>query len=274
MAFFIEKYKTAYDNCNGDEKLLNELKEKITASLKHCDESSNNLTDEQSTPVSPTQKATVTANSDSLLSFSLGNGVTLEMIKVKAGYFTTRSAGKQLNIAIPGDYWLGKFPVTQAQYREIRKYNPSQFSGGRRPVERVSIRGIKLFCHLLNSKFKDQLPQGYHFDLPTKAQWEYACRAGTTTDYFWGDADDDSCANCNRRIGKTTIVGSYRANAWGFYDMHGNVRECCKPEGNVVVLKGGSWSSSIYECCSDRVEYQIETDATNDVGFRLALVPV
>lgn len=297
MAFFIEKYKTAYDNCNGDEKLLNELKEKITASLKHCDESSNNLTDEQSTPVSPTQKATVTANSDSLLSFSLGNDVTLEMIRVKAGTFMMGSQEDEFGhrhneklhkVTLTQDYWLGKFPVTQAQFQAIRRYNPSHFCGSKRPVECVTWDSAREFCVLLNKKFEDKLPEGYQFDLPTEAQWEYACRAGTTTAYFWGDADDDSCTSYNTYT--TTDVGSFRANAWGFYNMHGNVREWCRdwyanykgteidPTGPFTglcrVYRGGSWSDNAKRCRSASRDYGRSDTRQRDIGFRLALVPV
>ena len=94
-----------------------------------------------------------------------------------------------------------------------------------RPVEKVSWDDIQKFLTRLNAQEAGNIPAGWAYVLPTEAQWEYACRAGTTTAYSWGDDINSSDANYNSNIGQTADVGQYSANPWGFFDMHGNVWE-------------------------------------------------
>ena len=128
------------------------------------------------------------------------------------------------------------------------------------PVLGVSWNDTMAFCNWLTDAERKagRLPAGYTYTLPTEAQWEYACRAGTTTAYSFGDEITPKQANFRRNVGKTTPVGTYPANAWGFHDLHGNVYEWCLdwygvyPSGSVSdpvgpsvgsnrVNRGGSW---------------------------------
>ena len=145
---------------------------------------------------------------------------------------------------------------------DVISATPSQFGGNPdRPVEKVSWEDIQVFLTRLNEQQAENLPNGWAYVLPTEAQWEYACRAGTTTAYSWGDSISASDANWNHGndANQTENVGQYSANPWGFFDMHGNVWEWTAdwyaayssgaqtdPEGPATgsnrVLRGGSWS--------------------------------
>ena len=145
--------------------------------------------------------------------------------------------------------------------------NPSYFKSADRPVEMVSWNDAVEFCNKLTEMEKKagRVPEGMSYQLPTEAQWEYACRkAGTTTKYSWGDDINPKLANykvSGQKLNKTRAVGSYPPNAWGFFDMHGNVWEWTAdlydrtyPVGNPVidptgaasgvhrVLRGGNWN--------------------------------
>ena len=238
------------------------------------------------------------------------NGVLLEMVKIKAGTFTMGSPKGELGrgsdetqhqVTLTKDYWLGKFEVTQAQYEAIMGNNPSFFKGSNRPVE-VSWEDAKEFCNTLNERYAGKLPTGYRFDLPTEAQWEYACRAGTTTALNNGTnltSDIGKCSNLNE-VGWYTgnrgsfghkAVGQKRPNNWGLYDMHGNVEEWCRdwyddytgdatdPTGPTSrrkrVLRGGDWQSFAAKYCRSAHRSKCSPGYRNaDLGFRLALVPV
>ena len=164
----------------------------------------------------------------------------LEMIWVDPGTFTMgqndiSNASPEHNVTLTQGFYLGKYEVTQAQYEAVMRGNtngksatPSQFSGNPSfPVERVSWNDIEVFLTRLNEQEADNLPHGWAYALPTEAEWEYACRAGTNTAYSWGDTISTTDANWNHGndANRTEEVGSYRPNPWGFYDMHGNVCE-------------------------------------------------
>ncbi|MBO5792506.1 MAG: SUMF1/EgtB/PvdO family nonheme iron enzyme [Lentisphaeria bacterium] len=237
------------------------------------------------------------------------NGVSLEMVKIKAGTFTMGSpegelgrhgTEKQHQVTLTKDYWLGKFEVTQAQYEAIMGNNPSSYKGSNRPVEKVSWEDAKEFCNKLNERYAGKLPTGYRFDLPTEAQWEYACRAGTTTALNNGTnlTSESECSNLNevgwydKNCGSAghKAVGQKRPNNWGLYDMHGNVLEWCRDwyapytgdatdptgptSGSYRVYRGGCWRYSAKGCRS-AVRFCIIPGLRNSFyGFRLALVPV
>ena len=245
------------------------------------------------------------------ITIPLAEGVDLDLVEIKAGTFIMGSPSDELGryddevqheVTLTQDYWLGKYEVTQAQYEAIMETNPSHFSGDNNPVEEVSWNDAMEFCAKLTAaaKASGKLPEGYEFTLPTEAQWEYACRAGTTTalnsgknlsgeeecpemdevDWYWGNSDR-----------KTHPVGQKQPNAWGLYDMHGNVNEWCldwegeyptssvtDPTGPVTgdyrILRGGCWGNYAYYCRS--ASRSSNSDDTSDwnYGFRVALVPV
>ena len=200
--------------------------------------------------------------------------------------------GPQHKVEISKDFWMGVTPVTQAQWYALMGKNPSQFKGDNRLVEQVSWEDSVRYIHALNRHLN-----GLDAHLPTEAQWEYACRAGTTKAF---NNDED----CTREIGldpaldqlgwfdknsagQTHEVSGKRPNAWGLYDMHGNVWEWCfdwfgdydsrsqtdpsgPDQGWNRVLRGGSWISDARYC---RSAYRLrsEPDLRNDFrGFRLA----
>ncbi|MGI6402559.1 MAG: formylglycine-generating enzyme family protein [Thermoguttaceae bacterium] len=158
----------------------------------------------------------------------------------------------QRHVTLTSGFWLLETAVTQKLYRQIMGDNPSFQQGDDRPVECVSWDQATEFCQ----KLSERLPEGLVAELPTEAQWEYACRAGTSTAYNWGDEWDEDKANITRaRID----VKQYPPNQWGLYDMHGNICEWCRdgygpyPEGPLVdpqgpqefeqrVVRGGSWN--------------------------------
>ena len=238
------------------------------------------------------------------------NGVMLKMIKIKAGTFNMGSPHaekgryndeKQHQVTLTKDYWLGKFEVTQAQWQAVMGYNPSNFKGDTRPVEKVSWNDAKEFCNKLNEKYAGKLPEGYKFDLPTEAQWEYACRAGTTTALNNGKNLTDEKYNCKNlaevawyyyrdKENQTHPAGLKHPNALGLYDMHGNVWEWCRDwhagyegdstdpvgpsSGSNRVIRGGSWSDYARNCRSAYRYNYGPGSRYNALGFRLALVPV
>jgi formylglycine-generating enzyme required for sulfatase activity len=170
----------------------------------------------------------------------------LEMLWVEPGTFTmgspTTEAGRigggletEHQITLAHGFYLGKYEVTQAQYEAVMTGNanglnakPSKWpNNSNRPVEQVSWDEAQIFLTRLNAQQSADIPEGWAYVLPTESQWEYACRAGTTTIYSWGNTISASDANWNHGndANQTEDVGKYSANAWGFYDMHGNVWE-------------------------------------------------
>jgi formylglycine-generating enzyme required for sulfatase activity len=177
--------------------------------------------------------------------------------------------------------------------------NPSHFTGSTQlPVERVSWDDVQGFLGNLNRA--GGLPAGWKWALPTEAQWEYACRAGTTTVFSFGDSLSSREANFNGDypyggasegpyLEKTVGVGSYAANAWGLHDMHGNVWEWCAdwydktltggadPDGPNTgvyrVIRGGSWGNYAANCRAASRNRNDPGHRSNYLGFRPALVP-
>ena len=192
----------------------------------------------------------------------------------------------QHEVTISRAFWMGKFEVTQRQWESVMGGNPSWFakSGGDFPVERVSYNGIRDFLDRLAAR-----APGNRFRLPTEAEWEYACRAGTTTAFSVGHTLTREQANIGdlataapRREGSTRRVGSFPANAWGLHDMHGNVWEWTEDDhcpyaggaatdplarcgGELKVIRGGSW---YFEADSARCALRY-THRPVDVGFSL-----
>ena len=208
-------------------------------------------------------------------------------------------------VTLTQGYFLGETEVTQAQYKKIMGRNPSRFSksGINAPVETVSWEEATEFCTRLNKqeKEKERLPAGWEYRLPTEAQWEYACRAGTSTRFHTGDNDldlDKAAWFYSNSENKTHEVKKKAPNDFGLYDMHGNVWEWCldncdydvstlsvvtdtyvdgirdplSTEGSERVVRGGSWDFNAGNCRSaNRSRYAPDVRGSN-LGFRVAVV--
>ncbi len=173
------------------------------------------------------------------------------------------------NVTLTKGFYLGKYEVTQAQYEAVMTGNTDSLSAtpstryngnANRPVETVSWDDIQIFLSRLNAQQSGNIPAGWSYVLPTEAEWEYACRAGTTTAYSWGATIATSNANYSSSgLSQTSDAGNYAANPWGFFDMHGNVWEWTADRygtyssgaqtdptgaasGSYRVIRGGSWN--------------------------------
>ena len=221
----------------------------------------------------------------------LGNGVKLEMVLIPAGKFVMGSPKDekdrdsdevQHEVTITKPFYMGKYEVTQEQWEGVIGNNPSDKKGAKLPVTDVSWDDCQEFIKKLNEKTKG----GYR--LPTEAEWEYSCRAGTKTAYSFGANITPKNANYDgSKIDKPVKVGSYKANAFGLYDMHGNVWEWCEdwygkyPKDSVTdpkgpnsgeyrVLRGGSfYGYARLTRSANRVNSGSPDDRDFNLGFRL-----
>jgi formylglycine-generating enzyme required for sulfatase activity len=219
--------------------------------------------------------------------------------------------GPQTYVTFTSSFKMGKYEITQAEYKALMTNNPSYFSGvTNRPVEQVSWSNAMAYCRLLTESQRQAgcLPGNLTYRLPTEAEWEYACRAGTTNAFHYGPdlrsgmANFDGFYEYDSLLGevynpngvhwwKTVPVGSYAPNAWGLYDLHGSVWEWCldwwspglaggsvtNPPGPATgtdrVMRGGCWYNDGRFC---RSAYRLgNPPATSDnaIGFRVVLVP-
>ncbi|MBN2210933.1 MAG: formylglycine-generating enzyme family protein [Sedimentisphaerales bacterium] len=212
---------------------------------------------------------------DKSLSFDLGDGVKLELVQIPAGSFMMgdeQGQGEEKpvhKVTLSRPFYLGRFEVTQQQWKTVMGRLWSHFPGEQNPVDRVSWQHCQEFIAKLNETFADE---GVTFFLPTEAQWEYACRAGASGPYGFGNdptkLSEYAWFEANAE-GKTHPVGEKKPNAWGLYDMHGNVLEWCADwygedyykqspatdpagpaEGSHRILRGGSWSDGAFYCRS------------------------
>jgi len=204
----------------------------------------------------------------------------------------------QDEVTISQNFYIGATEVTQAQWQKVMGNSPSKFKGDVLPVETISWSEAVDFCKRL-SEMPEEKKAGRKYRLPTEAEWEYACRAGTTTPFYFGGQLNGRQGNCDGTVPygtdmkgpylkETSAVGTYPANAWGLYDMHGNVYEWCSdwygdyPSGSLTnpsgpatglqrVSRGGCWGSDAVGCRSadrGRLGPSIRAD---DLGFRVAL---
>jgi formylglycine-generating enzyme required for sulfatase activity len=187
---------------------------------------------------------------------------------------------------------VGKYEVTQEQWKAVMGTDPSKFKGDKNPVDTVSWTECQAFMKKLNERFADRK---LNFSLPTEAQWEYASRAGAKTRFCFGDKNSEMVDYgwSKDNAGETTHpVGQKKPNAWGLYDMHGNVIEWCSdwfdkgyyqvsptndptgPEtGRQHVVRGGAWGYSADGCrCSDRTHYSPDFHSPY-AGCRVVCVP-
>ncbi|HIK11623.1 MAG TPA: formylglycine-generating enzyme family protein [Oscillatoriaceae cyanobacterium M33_DOE_052] len=232
--------------------------------------------------------------------------VYLEMVAIPGGKFIMGSPnsepkrweaeGPQHEVTVPS-FYLSKYPITQDQWEVVMGDNPSLFKGWNRPVEQVSWYDAVEFCQKLSEK------TGYSYRLPSEAEWEYACRGGTTTPFYFGETIIPDLANYNSNysyengqtgeyLERTTYVGCFSPNPFGLYDMSGNVWEWCQDswhenyenaptdgsaweiggESDFRILRGGSWFSKPKGC---RSAFRLWFDAQMkypSFGFRVAAV--
>ena len=251
----------------------------------------------------------------------LGDGVRLTMMQIPEGAFMMGSLKSeeesfdaerpQHEVSVPS-FYMGRYAVTQAQWRVVAGYDreekdlkldPSNFKGANRPVERVSWEEAQEFCRRLSTK------TGRAYRLPSEAEWEYACRAGGTKPFHFGETIDAGIANYDGRFvyGKgakgeyreeTTEVGIFPANEWGLHDMHGNVWEWCEDdwhdryEGAPIdgspwlydkltsqgeeadkLLRGCSWDGDSGGCRSASRYHAPRRGRFGIVGFRVVCSP-
>ena len=254
----------------------------------------------------------------------LAPGVELTLMRIPAGSFLmgaaeeeegSRANERPLHRVQVGEFLMGRTPVTQAQWRAVAEWepkegekpwgmdldpDPSRFKGANRPVEQVRWAEAREFCRRLRQR------TGKNYHLPSEARWEYACRADTTTPFHFGATLTTDLANYyssySYRDGpkgayhqETVEVASFPGNAWGLYDMHGNVWEWCadhwhdtyngapadgspwiNDKSNDVrrrLLRGGSWYS-LPGSCRSAYRYDLHPDGRHDtVGFRVCCLP-
>ncbi len=235
------------------------------------------------------------------LTLDLGGGVKWEGVLIPAGSFMMGSpAGeakteeeaaleKQHKVTITRPFYLGKFELTQAQYTKVMGVNPSKTKGDELPVHNVAWQDAQDFCVKLSKQV------GRHVELPTEAQWEYACRAGTTTAYHSGNTIADLSKvgwHGGTSGGKLHPPGQLMPNAWGLYDMHGNVREFVRdlwdgkplvdatdplgpkegdPKNHVV--RGGAFTANAATALNCRCATRRPTESLAMTGFRVMVAP-
>ncbi|MFA6186787.1 MAG: formylglycine-generating enzyme family protein [Phycisphaerae bacterium] len=258
--------------------------------------------DKPQAPANAAPKAATPAPTEKTI--DLGNDVTLTLVLIPAGEFDMGSPMEELkrdsdesqhHIKLTKSFYIGKFEVTQLQYRVIMEQNPSKFGGDKLPVDNVNWYEAARFLKKLSDK------TGMKFRLPTEAEWEYACRAGTKTAFNTGTTIDSDFANYDARdpyadgiigtyLDRTCEVGKYKPNAFGLYDMHGNVWEWCSDiydedyykvtpltdpkgpaEGKPKVIRGGAWNEPAWKCRSADRNHRWPKDNQPMIGLRVVM---
>jgi formylglycine-generating enzyme required for sulfatase activity len=234
------------------------------------------------------------------------NSIGMKLVLIPKGTFMMGSPeseeGRQKDetqheVTISKDYYLGVYEVTQSEYQQVMNKNPSNFQGEKikgdsspHPVDQVSWNDAVEFCKRL-SGLPEEKKAGRVYRLPTEAEWEYACRAGSTTAYSFGESSQslgDYAWFSNNSDDRTHPVGQKKPNAWGLYDMHGNVWEWCSDwygqypkgavsdpagpkEGSSRVYRGGCWDYEAAICRSAYRYWYTPVVRNSHFGFRLAL---
>ena len=212
---------------------------------------------------------------------TLPGGVKLEMVHIEPGSFMMGVGEEERRERIAEGFWIGKFEVTQAQWEAVMGNNPSKFEGANNPVEEVSWVDCQEFLKKLKV-LPSVRESGLVFRLPTEKEWEYACRAGSTGDYCkLADGTEITESTVGEvawyvaNSGKTHPVGQKKPNAFGLYDMHGNVFEWCEDlyqaGYSYRVDRGGSWNCNSGSCTAGcRDDYDPDDRSNDGLGFRLA----
>ena len=247
------------------------------------------------TPVAKPEPAFVATNVEDMESPESADSIGMKFKLIPAGTFTMGEgdqADRAHDVTLTKSFKMSVHEITQAQYEQVMGINPSEFKGADNPVETVNWDDAVDFCRRL-SELPAEKEAGNVYRLPTEAEWEYACRAGTTTKYSFGDDESDfgEYGWYRENSGITTHpVGSKLPNAWGLYDMHGNVYEWCQdrhgdyPSGSVTdptgpavgssrVFRGGCWFYSV-EFCRSAIRYGYGPSLrVSCLGFRVCLSP-
>ena len=228
------------------------------------------------------------------------NSLGMKLVLIQPGKFmmgTPGDTGAELphEVEITQPFYMGKYVVTQGQYEKVMGLNPSADKANpQHPVKKVSWFDAVEFCQRL-SQSQAESRQGRVYRLPTEAEWEYCCRAGATTAYSFGD-DPRELKDYAWYVGnsdkKTHPVGLLKPNAWGLYDMHGNVWEWCRDNyaadyykdspkqdppgpsaGRTRVIRGGAWDRDVGYCRAAFRVNSVEPERRTDcIGFRVVLV--
>jgi formylglycine-generating enzyme required for sulfatase activity len=223
----------------------------------------------------------------------MSNLVGMKLVLIPPGEFTMGEGDGAHKVRITKAFYLGKYEVTQEEWEKLlgKENNPSQLKGPKNPVEQVSWDDCQVFLKKLSEKCG--LPEG-SYRLPTEAQWEYACRAGSTSGWFFGENEqglDEYAWYDKNSEKKTHPVGQKKPNAWGLYDICGNVWEWCADwhdenyykvsphndppgptSGSHRVRRGGSWLHHAGDCRSALRDRGEPGDRGNNLGFRVSLV--
>ena len=281
--------------CHNSDRFIGTLSPKATISLKT----------DKGQVVLAAEKVAMVSHTSMVIELGLGKGITMTLICIPAGTFTMGSPetekgrkseeGPQHDVTISKPFYLGVTEVTQAQWKAIMGTDPSRFKGASGPVGRVSWNDAVAFCKALSKK------TGRAVRLPTEAEWEYACRAGTITPFHTGETISTDQANYNGRFvygngrkgvvrDKPLAVGSFKPNAFGLYDMHGNAWEWCADwygekyyaeadtrapkgpaSGGYRVFRGGYWGDYPVSCRAAS-RHWLNADLCNDGnGFRVVV---
>ncbi len=240
----------------------------------------------------PKPRDTPSRKTGETMSLEIDEGISMELVWLSAGTYTMqpmRSVGdnRPLLVSLTRGIWFGKYPVTQSQWYAVMGNNPSRFRGPANPVECVSWHEAQSYINKLSTTIHTS------FRLPTEAEWEYACRAGSTTRWHFGDNESELPLYAwfaDNSGGRSRPIGRVKPNAWGLYDMHGNVNEWCSdkydpgfrveadaienpqgpPDGWGRVLRGGSWESGFDHTTSGYASMEDPDYKYNgDVGFRI-----
>ena len=248
------------------------------------------------------------ASEPNSMAVDLGGGVNLELVWIPPGGFDMGSDGYMDNekplhkVLFERGFWMGKCEVTQEQWERVMGDNPAYFKGARNPVEQVSWDDAQAFIKRLNKQLKTATPK-LGFKLPSEAEWEYACRAGTTTAFHFGESLNSNLANFNGKFPaghgekgddrqKTVEVGSFEPNEWGLFDLYGNVWEWCEdvyhenyvgaptdggawlaPAGSCRIVRGGAWITTAQCCLSSHRVWLVSGSRRNTLGLRVVGLP-
>ena len=213
----------------------------------------------------------------------------MDFCRIPAGIFLMGEQGNQHQVILTKDFSLARHPVTQALWQAIMGNNPSHFKGENLPVEQVSWEDAQEFIMKLNERIEEN-----RYRLPTEAEWEYACRSGSPGSYSFGDEESrlgEYAWYNNNSDQKTHPVGEKKPNAWGLYDMHGNVHQWCQDwygdyspgsvtdpagplSGTLRVNRGGGWRNGAGGCRSAYRSGLVPGSRYSYLGFRLAAFPV